>query len=425
MHVNLTDANNTLIAEGNLEVNITKCPNQLRLLVPSNFAGENLNLVVAAAFPRVYQPPSPSCMHACRVLVYVDEEFHANISLLGHTGSFDWSTTSSGAYFFNVSYEGGDWTRSCLWYFCVNVSVLPLLVYFDATPTTFELGDVVSLHALAVVADTNDTFTGDLTFRFLEDGDSEKVIREVNVSSGEAYADWTYPNDTEAHTVMVNVTFLDGTGMPYMVQPLNLEVCRETKLLFWVKRGDSSRHIFHGRLLTKSGSAVSGKVVKAYLNGSLLDEDLTTNGTGHFGFDRNFNPGEEEVFHAVQVVFEGTDNKTSNLNGTDFLGNHYPVCQTRQFNYRFSTNTTKITIELQVSVTTTQGKTPEELKEVEEDGNLKWRHELTWLYPWYRLHALITVGDMFIDVGFNPLLLGGETWHLEGLEVFKDVLEEI
>lgn len=343
-----------------------------------------------------------------RVLVYVNEGFYANIS---HSDQFDWNTTDSGVYYFNVSYEGEDETRPCKWYFGVNVSVLPLLVYFDATPTRFEPGDNVSLHALAVKVGTNETFTGDLTFKFLEDGDSNSIIREVNVSSGEAYANWTYPDDSQAHTVLVVVQLQVGTQIPHMVEPINLDVYQNTRLLFWIDRDNSSKHSFLGRLLAEDVAAAD-KQIRAYLNGTLIDGDLTTNTTGYFGFERNFNPGEKKIFYTSEVVFEGTDNETVLLNGTDFMGNPYVVCRTQQFNYRPSSNMTSLIIEPQVTEITIPVKTPEELKEeaeydLETGEGLQIWHEFSWFYPWHRTHFAFWRNETCeFDVGKAELPFG-------------------
>lgn len=125
-----------------------------------------------------------------------------------------------------------------------------------------------------------------------------------------------------------------------MVEPISLEVYRETKLLFWVERGSSSNHVFHGKLLTKDSVAVAGMPINAYLNGTLLGESMVTNATGHFSFERNFNPGQGKITYTMQVSFEGTGDKTDTLNATDFMGAEYTVCQTVQFNYKPSANMT-------------------------------------------------------------------------------------
>ena len=62
-------------------------------------------------------------------------------------------------------------------------------------------------------------------------------------------------------------------------------------------------------------------------------------------------------------------------------------------------------------------KTSEELQqEAENSGWLQVWHEFTWLYPWYRMHFNFTMNGARIDIGFNPVLPGGETTEYSGLE---------
>ena len=115
-----------------------------------------------------------------------------------------------------------------------------MLTHFAASPTKFEPGDTVHLHAFAVVADTNQTFMGGLTFKFLQDG-AYPPFHTVTVPSGqvcEASVGWSYPSDGNAHTVTVSVKYAGG-AVKYMVEPVSLEVYRDTKLMFWVERGNS------------------------------------------------------------------------------------------------------------------------------------------------------------------------------------------
>jgi len=372
------------------------------------------------------------------IRVYVNGDSYANIS---HSDHFFWTAQTEGAYDFRMFYEGDDETRPCEWKFVVDVEVLPLLVYFDATPRKFKPGDIISLHALAVVANTNQTFAGSLTFKFFEDG--YNLIHEVNASNGEANADWTYPTDGEAHTASLRVQFLDGTQIPQIIEPIRLEVFQETKLLFQVERNNSSEHVFHGRLLTTSGEGVASQPIKIYLNGrELSDVDLTTNATGHFSFKRNFNSGGLKISYTVDAAYWGSGSKTANLTATDFMGRQYEVCFTWQISYRRSCNMTRITIEPQVSEVTSPTETPEDLQEeAESSGELEawgdWGFsektveelqeeaeesspgtwgELVFGWPFYRQHFKFTVNGAVIHLAFNPVIPGGEIFEHSGLE---------
>ncbi|MDH5451020.1 MAG: hypothetical protein OEY24_00395 [Candidatus Bathyarchaeota archaeon] len=131
-------------------------------------------------------------------------------------------------------------------------------------------------------------------------------------------------------TIPVSIATIRTTSVPqfslksaliirYAVEFVSLEVYRETKLLFWVECDDSSDHVFHGKLLTKSNDPVADQPIKAYFNETLLDLDLTTDGNGYFSFDRNFNPAEEKIYYTLQVSFEGTGSETATLNATDLM----------------------------------------------------------------------------------------------------------
>jgi hypothetical protein len=73
----------------------------------------------------------------------------------------------------------------------------------------------------------------------------------------------------------------------------------------------------------------------------------------------------------------------------------------------------------------TAAKTTEELQQDEKkNGILALYNEWSWWYPWYMLHVKINVGPI-IDIGFNPLLPGGETIHFDSLGVFANTIEEV
>jgi hypothetical protein len=127
----------------------------------------------------------------------------------------------------------------------------------------------------------------------------------------------------------------------------------------------------------------------------------------------------------VEAVFNG-DNAL-NLTGLAILrnGTCYAICTTIQYGFKPSSNSTWLTVEPQGTEIMTTTKTTEEMQqETEDSGWLRVEPEFSWWYPWYRLHIKINVNPV-IDVGFNPILPGGETWNWQGLEIFKDMIEEV
>lgn len=142
-------------------------------------------------------------------------------------------------------------------------------------------------------------------------------------------------------------------------------------------------------------------------------------------FELNLPPiNNEATGYQVQIMFEGDDCSSATayteVNGTD-----YAVCTTIQYGYKPSSNSTMLTVEPQATQIAATTKTPEEMQaEAEQGGWFSTWHEWSWWYPWYRLHVKISINPT-IDVGFNPLLPGGETWVWDGLEFFEGLTEEV
>jgi len=192
-----------------------------------------------------------------------------------------------------------------------------------------------------------------------------------------------------------------------MVEPVTLEVYRDTRLLFWVERDNSSKHTFYGKLVTTTGGVVANQPIKAYINDTQISESLTTNASGFFSFERNFDPTNQKVTYVLKVVFEGTSAKTAVLNGTDFEGKPYAVCQTTQFNYKPSANMTTVVVEPQATQVTVPTKTPEQLQqEAEDSGKLKKPGlEPTWFPPFLWYHTYATIGEnAWVHIAFSPLI---------------------
>jgi len=352
---------------------------------------------------------TPNTGNMGRVKVYVNGVFKNDIAF---SDVFTWPSGSSpNTFYFNITYVGGDNTRLCHFSFMVRTTVYPLMVYFDVTPVKFKPGDSVSLRALAVVAYTNQTFTGGLVFDFLQDGSPDHVVGHVVVNQNQpanASVNWAYPNDGVAHTIVVVVCLNNGSAVKHMVEPVTLEVYRDTRLLFWVERDNSSKHTFHGKLVTTTGGVVANQPVKAYLNDTQIAETLTTGSDGCFSFERNFDPTDKKVSYVLKVVFEGTSAKTATLNGTDLEGKPYTLCQTTQFNFKPSANMSTVVVEPQATQVTVPTKTPEQIQqEAQNNGELR---TYTWSsiwYPWFRTHFVAALnGEDLLDIGLSILPCG-------------------
>ena len=168
---------------------------------------------------------------------------------------------------------------------------------------------------------------------------------------------------------------------------------------------------FRGRLVTSAGGVVANQPIKAYLNDTQIAETLTTGSDGCFSFERNFDPTDQKVTYMLKVVYEGTGSTTATLNGTDLEGKPYTLCQTTQFNYKPSTNTTTVVVEPQATQVTVPTKTSEEMQqEAEQTGWFKVEPEFSWWFPWFRLHYKLSVdlpeGNPKLDYGWSPLPFG-------------------
>jgi len=259
------------------------------------------------------------------------------------------------------------------------------------------------LEALAFLTNLNQVLTDSLGFKFLKDNSS--VIQTVNVSYGsvcEAYYDWQYPNDTSAHTVSVQVNY--SSPVKHMVEPVTLEVYRDTRLLFWVERDNSSKHTFHGKLVTTTGGVVADQPVKAYLNDTQIAETLTTGSDGCFMFERNFDPTDQKVTYMLKVVYEGTGSTTATLNGTDLEGKPYTVCQTTQFNFKPSSNMSTVVVEPQATQVTVPTKTSEQVEQEAKDSNwCQVKVDYGWWFPFLKIHFHLNLNPG-VEFVYAPLI---------------------
>jgi hypothetical protein len=187
---------------------------------------------------------------------------------------------------------------------------------------------------------------------------------------------------------------------------------------------DSSTHIFFVKLIDESiDMPIPNAVVKIYLNDTLMGT-YSTGPEAYFDVDRNFDPGNTSVSYTVKAVYEGCNVSTATLNATDLEGNSYTICSTFYSYYKPSANVTTFVVEPQATSTQTPAKTPEQLQqEAQDSGWLSVYSEFSWWYPWYRLHVKIHINPT-IDIGFNPILPGGETHNWDGLEKFEAVTAE-
>jgi len=106
-------------------------------------------------------------------------------------------------------------------------------------------------------------------------------------------------------------------------------------------------------------------------------------------------------------------------------GQAYAACSTTQFGFKPVFNSTSINVEPPVTEIILPKKSPEEMqKDVEDHGWLTFKDEWILGYPLYRLHVIITIGDLSVDVGYSFLPFG-TTFSITGLHSLAEALSYV
>ena len=236
----------------------------------------------------------------------------------------------------------------------------------------------------------------------------------------QAGMDYHYPTGG-ATALTVRLTDLYDVPLESMTMPVRFEVYTNTKLLWDVSYDNSSsEHVFTGRLLRLNGTPVANQTVNVFLNETHV-ATLNTSDSGFIEYRRHFDSGTESLMYNVQATFEGTGAQQATLNAVTFDGTEYTVCTATCFQYKPSSNMTTVTIEPHATEVTVPVKSTEEMQQDATDsGWFSIYHEFSWWYPWYRMHVKMQVNPT-IDIGFNPLLPGGETHDWSGLTLFANL----
>jgi hypothetical protein len=229
--------------------------------------------------------------------------------------------------------------------------------------------------------------------------------------NGVAVLTWTYAVGPWAFVAEV------ATGQSMISSPVMLTAAKETGLSLDVEQGESNyEYTFSGYLLSY-GEAVLYRQVKILVNGT-VEAVLATNPDGSFSATLDLQPADDKLTaYNVQAVFEGDEPCSATAYALTPNGTEYAVCTTVQYGLKPSTNSTWLTVEPRSTQVIQPTKTSEQLQaEAEDSGWLSVYSEWSWWYPWYRLHYNFTMNDAKIDVGFNPVLPGGETTEFTSLE---------
>lgn len=182
-----------------------------------------------------------------------------------------------------------------------------------------------------------------VSLQFLKDG--QQITTSSTNPSGETSIQWTYPNDGQAHALSVRINPSVSTGKKMLVsQPVTLTVGKETRLLITVERQESSTS--HTKLTHNSGG-VGGKTIKKVND---AEYSKITDGNGLFILTLDIQPeNENATVYQISASFEGDNNKTATAHATAPGGQDIIVCQTIQYGYMPSSNSTSLTVEHQSS----------------------------------------------------------------------------
>jgi hypothetical protein len=236
-----------------------------------------------------------------------------------------------------------------------------------------------------------------------------------------------YPNNNRAHAYMAKIVpAYAGTNLTQGVasSPVQLTVSKSTRLPLNVSRdASSSNHTIQGWLKWNT-AAVNGKTVKVMVNETRYMPQTDNN--GYFSLSLNLQPvNNQATTYMITASFEGDQPLNSTAWTQTLDGQRFAACTTIQNGYKPATNMTTLTVEPQATEAAQQTKTPEQMQqEAEQDGWFTVWHEFSWWYPWYRLHIKLHVNPT-VDIGFNPILPGGETYSWENLDAFGAILSEV
>jgi hypothetical protein len=349
------------------------------------------------------------------------------------TCTFEVTIFEEGLYFFRAWFH---WSEECVddeyvdglyqdsnnATFVIVAEAEPVFILFTVQPEELTPDTSVTLSATVLNATSNDPLPDFWVWFYwcAENGTCGTVGHDFTNTEGVASVPWIYPDDGSVYVFWASV----NDAQQIVSSPVTLTVGEATRLSMNVEPGDGFNHVISGRLLC-DGVGVADEQVVIKVNGTIVDV-VTTAGDGGYSTTLNLQPVDNEpTSYQVEAVYYGDD--ALNLTGLATLPDdtEYAVCTTLQyFGYKPSSNTAMLTVEPQSTQVMTSTKTPEELQqEAEDSGWLSTWHEFTWWYPWYRLHIKININPV-IDVGFNPLLPGGETWFWDGLEIFAEVIAE-
>jgi hypothetical protein len=184
------------------------------------------------------------------------------------------------------------------------------------------------------------------------------------------------------------------------------------------------------RLVDNAGNPVVGRILTLELNDTQHEYSATTNNLGNATWTETLSPqaNDSATTYNIVVSFAGD---TRIKSATAYLaspnGTQCAICTTIQYSdYKPSANSTSILVWPQTTTGATTLESPEQMQAyAKSKGWFSVYNEFSWWFPWYRMHVVVNLAGTTINVGFNPLLLGGETCTWNGVNLFADMTGEV
>jgi hypothetical protein len=336
-------------------------------------------------------------------------------------------------------YYYGDWYQPCNVSTVAVASVIPLGVDFSVSRQNFAPGAQLVLNATVIDLRYNDSrrYTQPpCNVNFTEINRYGIVTNHAVTSTSNGVALWriNYPSDGVGRAYKAVIVSAGDTPQNIISSPLQLTVGYDTTLLLSVTRDfNSTRHVFTCRLLSSGGSPVCGKNITLTLNStSYITQQypsLRTNASGYAWIALYLSPQADnnQTVYNVVASFAGDSASTATATLTTINRTTYDVCTTTQYNtYEPCSNSTSITVTPQTTRGATTLESSKQMQQyAQSKGWLTFYNEWSWAYPWYRLHAKITIGAVLLDIGFSPALPFGTTFSIQNIQTLASTLAQI
>jgi hypothetical protein len=323
---------------------------------------------------------------------------------------FHYSEECAGAEGLDVNYTDSNNVT-----FVIYAEAEPIFMFFDVQPNDPTLGSPATLSATVYDAMSNEPKSDCLVWFYwcADNGTCDTVGSDYTNGDGVASVSWIYRDDGRTYVFWARV----HDKQQIVSSPVMLTVGEATALSMSVEADEGFDYNFSGTLLC-NGNPLDQEPIEVKANGTSLGY-VKTRSDGSYSFLVTLPPADNmPTDYQVELVYHGSD--SLNLNGlaTTPDGTEYAVCTTLQyFPYKPASNCIMLTVKPQSTEIVKSTETPEEIQaEAEQNGWLSVYNEWSWWYPWYRLHFNFTMNNAKIDVGFNPVLSGGETIEYSALE---------